>query len=115
MSLYDLACCIASFLLMITAASRLNAIKRKQKSKRWWFRRIGLSMVFTSMAMFLASYVTAPGFEHWDDVRRLIGLYGFLIVWITTPATPHGMPPWNRLIMLQDLDEPEKAPSHGRN
>ena len=99
--LYDFAIIVAAGLLMVTALARLNDIKRDQNSKRWWFRRLGLLMVFTSMVLLVASYWTmnTPG---WQAVQKIMGLWGFLITWITTPPAPDGHPPWHKLITRYD-------------
>lgn len=100
MNVYDIACVIAAALILATALARLNDIKKSQKSKRWWVRRIGLAMVSVSMTMFIASYFTVAS-PYWDTTHRLMGLYGFLFTWMTTP----GMPPWWKYISRNDAPD----------
>ena len=89
MNLFDIACAVAALLILVTAVAKLNDIKRTQKSKRWWVRRVGLLLVIVSMVIHLASYVTAYA-PYWSQVMRIAGLWGFLLTWMTTPQTP----PW---------------------
>lgn len=100
MNLFDLSLIVAAFLLLVTALARLNDIKRSENSKRWWVRRMGLLMVFTSMVMFIAAYFTkfAP---YWDEIRQFLTLWGVLLTWMTTPPSK-GMPPWHKLITRYD-------------
>lgn len=97
MSLYQLFCVIPAFLILITALARLNDIKKSQNSKRWWVRRMGLLMVFVSMSIFIAAhfFTFAP---YWRQVTALLGLWGVLLTWMTTP----GMPPWHKYIARND-------------
>ena len=101
LNLYDLAIVIAAVLIMVTALARLNDIKRDQNSKRWWFRRLGLLMVFTSMVLIVASYWTLNS-PYWLQVQKLMMIWGILITWITTPPNPNGHPPWHKLITRYD-------------
>lgn len=97
MTLYDFLCVIAALLISITAVARLNDIKRHQSSKRWWVRRIGLAMVAVSMVMLMASYFTIAA-PYWNPTMRILGLWGFLLTWMTTPQ----MPPWWKYISRKD-------------
>lgn len=100
MNAYDFACVIAAVLILATALARLNDIKKSQKSKRWWVRRVGLGLVSVSMVMFIASYFTVSA-PYWANVRQLFGLYGFLLTWMTTP----GMPPWWKYVSRNDAPD----------
>lgn len=97
MNLIDILIVIAAFVILITALARLNDIKRSQNSKRWWVRRIGLLFVSVSMVMMIASYFTVAT-PYWNQVMRILGLWGFALTWVTTP----GMPPWWRWISRYD-------------
>lgn len=97
MNLFDMLIVIAAALILITALARLNDIRRTQTSKRWWVRRVGLLFVSVSMVMMIASYFTVAT-PYWNQVTRLIGLWGFALTWITTP----GMPPWWRYVSKYD-------------
>lgn len=99
MTLVDIMYVIAALFLLVTAVSRINDIKRDQNGKRWWIRRLGLLMVSVSMVMIIASYVTVPG-PYWRNTQRLLGLWGFVFTWLTTP----GMPPWWKYISKYDKD-----------
>lgn len=97
MNMFDILCIIAALIVLITAVARLNDIKREQNTKRWWVRRMGLLLVSVSMTMHIASYFTVAS-EHWYDILRITGLWGFALTWITTP----GMPPWWKWISRYD-------------
>lgn len=97
MTLYGALCFLAALLIAITALARLNDIRPLQKSKRWWLRRVGLLFVFVGMTMFMAAYFT-PITGYWDDVRRVLTMYGFLFTMMTTPS----MPPWWAYIARND-------------
>lgn len=97
MNLYDVACILAAFLILVTALARLNDIKRSQNAKRWWVRRVGLLMVFVAMAMFIAGFFTTYA-AYWSQIRQLFTLWGVLLTWMTTP----GMPPWHKYISRHD-------------
>ncbi|QKW95606.1 hypothetical protein AXL3_25 [Stenotrophomonas phage vB_SmaS-AXL_3] len=97
MNLFDILIVIAAFVILITALARLNDIKRSQKSKRWWVRRVGLLFVSVSMVMMIMSYFTVAT-PYWNQVMRILGLWGFALTWVTTP----GMPPWWRWISRYD-------------
>lgn len=98
--LYDWFMMFAALVILLVALARINDIKPSQNSKRWWSRRIGLLMVFVSMTMFIAAYftVTAP---YWEQTRRALMFYGFMISWITTP----GQPPFWKYISKNDAKE----------
>lgn len=97
MNLFDMLIVIAATLILITAVTRLNDIRRTQTSKRWWARRVGLLLVSVSMVMMIASYFTVAT-PYWNQIMRLTGLWGFALTWITTP----GMPPWWKYISKYD-------------
>ena len=82
--LYDWSLILGALLIICMAVARLNDIKRTQVSKRWWFRRVGLLMVFVSMVMFVAAYFTLAA-EYWDATCRFLGVWGFALTWVTTP------------------------------
>lgn len=99
MNLFDLMCVVAALIILVTAFARLNDIKREQKSKRWWVRRVGLLMVIVSMVMLIASYFTISA-PYWSQSVRFTGLWGLALSWLTTP----GMPPWWKYISKYDPD-----------
>lgn len=105
MNMYDFACVFAALLILATAVARLNDIRKSQTSKRWWVRRLGLLMVSVSMVMFIASYFTVAA-PYWADALQIIGFYGFLLTWMTTP----GMPPWWKYVSRNDSPDA----NHGR-
>lgn len=100
MNLFDVLCIIAAVLIFVTAVARLNDIKREQRSKRWWARRVGLMLVSVSMFMMIMSYFTVAT-PHWNSFMRITGLWGFALTWLTTP----GMPPWWKYISRYDGKE----------
>lgn len=97
MNLFDILCITAALIILITAIARLNDIKRSQRSKRWWVRRVGLLFVSASMVMLIMSYFSIAS-PYWNPSMRIMALWGFALSWLTTP----GMPPWWRYISKYD-------------
>lgn len=95
--IFGIFCIVPALAILATAAARLNDIRRSQKSKRWWVRRLGLMLISVSMMMLISSYFTT-GTPYWSQIMRLCGLWGFALTWITTP----GMPPWWNWISRND-------------
>ena len=100
MNIYDLLIVVAAIIILVTAVARINDIKKEQKSKRWWARRIGLFLVSVAMIMVVASYFFTQG-PHWFQIARLFTLWGVALTWLTTP----GLPPWWRYISRYDDDQ----------
>jgi len=84
---YDWAIIFAASVIVLIAVARINDIKCSQNSKRWWARRIGLLMVFTSMTMLIAGYFTIVD-PNWHELQRGLMIFGFMISWVTTPHQP---------------------------
>ncbi len=82
--------------ICITAIARVNDIGKNKVSKRWQFRRMGLSIVASSSAIALLGPLAAlAAFPIWSTVALY---WGFALVWLTTPE----MPPWWRWISGRD-------------
>lgn len=97
MNLYDLLYCLGALVILVTAIARLDDIKRTQNSKRWWVRRVGLLLVTASMMMFIASHFSV-GAAYWNEITKLMAIWGWALTWITTP----GLPPWWKYITRND-------------
>lgn len=97
--LYEISIIVAAAIIMLISVARLNDIDREKNEKRWWFRRLGLLMVFVSMVMTIAAYftITAP---YWDMIRKILFIWGIAISWITTP----NQPPFWKYIARNDGD-----------
>jgi hypothetical protein len=86
----------AYLLIIITALARVNDIRPTQASKRWQFRRFGLSLVAAACGMFaLMPFGEVPRYPTWLATGFT---WGLAFSWLTTP----NMPPWWRYIAGKD-------------
>lgn len=80
--------------ILVTAVARVNDISPNKTSKRWQFRRAGLSISAGTAAAFLAVPLANANIS-WGTVAML---WGFALTWLTTPE----MPPWWRWVSGRD-------------
>lgn len=89
------------FVILVTAIARLNDMNSSNTTKGCNVRRTGMVL----SAVFAVGQVVAPAFygamEDWPTWRMLTGLYGFALVWMTTPY----LPPWSKYIMGEGLNK----------
>lgn len=77
----------ACAVIIVTALARVNDMSIDMASTAWNVRRAGLILT----ALFAVSQITVPVFAaDWPSWRTVIGLWGFALVWLTSP----NQPPW---------------------
>lgn len=80
-------------ILIVTALARVNDLSLDMSSAAWNLRRGGLILV----ALYAVSKLTGPWLgvgDDWPTWRSVIGLWGFAMVWLTSPHQP----PWGKYI-----------------
>lgn len=80
--------------ILITAVARVNDIQPDKTSKRWQFRRAGLTIAAAAAAAMLLAPLYGAQIG-WSTVALI---WGFALTWLTTPE----MPPWWRWISGRD-------------
>ncbi len=77
--------------LIITALARVNDMSADMDSAAWNVRRSGLVLT----ALYAVGQITVPVLAaDWPTWRTVIGLWGFALVWMTSPHQP----PWARYV-----------------
>lgn len=77
--------------IIITALARVNDLSIDMASTAWNVRRVGLILT----ALYAVAQITVPLFaEDWPTWRMVIGLWGFALVWLTSPHQP----PWGQYV-----------------
>ncbi len=78
-------------ILIITALARVNDLSIDMASTAWNVRRAGLILT----ALYAVTQLTLPLFSaEWPSWGTVIGLWGFALVWLTSPHQP----PWMRYV-----------------
>lgn len=97
MTLFYLLSLPAMIVIFLTAVARLDDIGRDKKGAMWNVRRLGffLSAVFAILMMAMPFTESGTSALVWVVA---IGVNGQAMVWLTTPATQAGVPPWHMLI-----------------
>lgn len=81
----------ACVVLIITALVRVNDMSIDMSSKAWNVRRAGLILV----ALYAVGQITVPVLvKDWPSWQSVIGLWGFALVWLTSPHQP----PWGQYV-----------------
>ena len=101
--MYAVLIIIPAAIMLGTAFSRLNDLKKEWTSKRWWIRRFGLLLSGVGAGGTIGAYffTYAP---HWYEVVRLCLFWGVALTWITTP----NQPPFWKHISKHDLENNAK-------
>ncbi len=78
-------------ILIITALARVNDLSVDLNSAAWNVRRAGLILT----ALYAVGQITVPVLvKDWPSWQTVIGLWGFALVWLTSPHQP----PWLKYV-----------------
>lgn len=85
--IYAIMIIVPATVMLGTAYSRLNALRREWMSKRWWVRRVGLLLSGVGAGGTIGSYffTWAP---YWYEIVKLCLFWGVALTWMTTPNQP---------------------------
>lgn len=97
MTLFYLLSLPAMIVIFLTSVARLDDIGRDKTGAMWNTRRLGFFLSALFSILMLAMPFTESGPEALVWVIA-IGVNGQAMVWLTTPATQAGVPPWHMLI-----------------